>query len=667
MCAAGRTRSCDRLARCRSSPGGKFRDAICIIRSGPGPITVLGRPGSRIAVPSAGSVVRHPGKVRLLKKRAMGEAPRAGGFRGLHPDPAVPGVKEWVVLPARHARRCRCVRPGRRAAVLHEPELRPPRRPTPPPPRRPPIRVAADRVRRRRQRPRPRRTSRTSSSRSPERISPSVVAISATEADFNYEAAARADELNPDRLASMLASADRTVGTGFIVDADGYILTNDHVVAHAAQLWVTTDDRKVYPAMVVGSDPRADLAVLKIPANEPAAGALGRPGPAPPRAVVDRDRQPVRPGRRGRDVHQRRRRQRDRPLAAEALRQGRPPLLRPDPDDRPDQPRQLRRAAVRHPRRRDRHQHRRHPPAEADQRHRLRHPGQRAASCGSSSASRPARRSSTATSASRPARRPPASAATAEIDDEVGAYVETVETDSPAAARGPEARRHRRSASTARPSATATTSSASSARPRSTDAGRAGGGRPRPASGTTLTLKLRRREIAAAAVTQERQQLRWRGLLLGAIPANWNFPGTGPPRRAAWSSSASAPTARSPRTASTQGAVITAIAGKPVAGITELQSLLNELPADEVRAPVRPAGRLGRRLDRAVGRPRSRTAYRKRRRTSRSASLALLARIATAKARRREDTAAKQLTLHCVAVPSRLRAFAVVFQSLRTC
>src|SRR3712207_5363032 len=35
------------------------------------------------------------------------------------------------------------------------------------------------------------------------RISPSVVAISATEADFNYEAAARADELNPDRLASM--------------------------------------------------------------------------------------------------------------------------------------------------------------------------------------------------------------------------------------------------------------------------------------------------------------------------------------------------------------------------------------------------------------------------------------------------------------------------------
>src|SRR4051794_961886 len=100
------------------------------------------------------------------------------------------------------------------------------------------------------------------------KISPSVVAISATEADFNYEAALRADDLNPDKLASMLAGSDRTVGTGFVIDGDGYILTNDHVVSHAEQLWVTTDDKKVYPAMIVGSDPRADLAVLKIPTNK---------------------------------------------------------------------------------------------------------------------------------------------------------------------------------------------------------------------------------------------------------------------------------------------------------------------------------------------------------------------------------------------------------------
>src|SRR4051812_22722062 len=104
-----------------------------------------------------------------------------------------------------------------------------------------------------------------------QRIAPSVVAISATDATFNADAALRADDLNPNRLAALLSGSDRTVGTGFIVDADGYILTNDHVVAHSEQLWVTTDDRKVYPAMIIGSDPRADLAVLKIPArNMPA-------------------------------------------------------------------------------------------------------------------------------------------------------------------------------------------------------------------------------------------------------------------------------------------------------------------------------------------------------------------------------------------------------------
>lgn len=99
------------------------------------------------------------------------------------------------------------------------------------------------------------------------RVSPCVVAISATESTVNTESTLRSDELNPEKLAGMLETVDRTVGTGFIVDADGYILTNDHVVANAEQLWITTDSHKVYPAIVVGTDPRADLAVLKIPAT----------------------------------------------------------------------------------------------------------------------------------------------------------------------------------------------------------------------------------------------------------------------------------------------------------------------------------------------------------------------------------------------------------------
>ena len=97
------------------------------------------------------------------------------------------------------------------------------------------------------------------------KVSPAVVAISAsTEAD-NSPSACRSGEMSSDKLQAFLSKTTRMVGTGFIVDSNGYILTNDHVIDDAEQLWITTDDRKVYPAIVVGSDPRSDLAVLKIP------------------------------------------------------------------------------------------------------------------------------------------------------------------------------------------------------------------------------------------------------------------------------------------------------------------------------------------------------------------------------------------------------------------
>ncbi|HEX4124261.1 MAG TPA: trypsin-like peptidase domain-containing protein [Tepidisphaeraceae bacterium] len=100
-----------------------------------------------------------------------------------------------------------------------------------------------------------------------EQLSPSVVAISATEVRVDAADGMRTDDICPDRLASMLDTVDRTVGTGFVIDSSGYIVTNEHVVSAAQQLWVTTDDHHVYPAIVVGSDPRADVAVLKIPAK----------------------------------------------------------------------------------------------------------------------------------------------------------------------------------------------------------------------------------------------------------------------------------------------------------------------------------------------------------------------------------------------------------------
>ena len=99
-----------------------------------------------------------------------------------------------------------------------------------------------------------------------ERVAPSVVAISASCTPIEGDDALRHEALNPQKLDAFLSKTTRTVGTGFFIDADGFILTNEHVICEAEQLWVTTDDRRVYPAIVIGSDPRADLAVLKIPA-----------------------------------------------------------------------------------------------------------------------------------------------------------------------------------------------------------------------------------------------------------------------------------------------------------------------------------------------------------------------------------------------------------------
>jgi S1-C subfamily serine protease len=55
------------------------------------------------------------------------------------------------------------------------------------------------------------------------------------------------------------------MGSGFIIDGEGHILTNFHVVEGARQLEVTTSDKKKYKAQIVGTDPIHDLAVIQIP------------------------------------------------------------------------------------------------------------------------------------------------------------------------------------------------------------------------------------------------------------------------------------------------------------------------------------------------------------------------------------------------------------------
>ena len=54
------------------------------------------------------------------------------------------------------------------------------------------------------------------------------------------------------------------LGSGFFISADGYAVTNNHVVDHASSVQVTTDDGKIYTAKVVGTDPTTDLALIKV-------------------------------------------------------------------------------------------------------------------------------------------------------------------------------------------------------------------------------------------------------------------------------------------------------------------------------------------------------------------------------------------------------------------
>jgi serine protease Do len=67
----------------------------------------------------------------------------------------------------------------------------------------------------------------------------------------------------------------RGEGSGVIVGADGYILTNNHVVDHATEVKVALSDKREFKATVIGTDAKSDLALLKVNASNLPALPLG--------------------------------------------------------------------------------------------------------------------------------------------------------------------------------------------------------------------------------------------------------------------------------------------------------------------------------------------------------------------------------------------------------
>ncbi|HEV2299888.1 MAG TPA: DegQ family serine endoprotease [Candidatus Acidoferrales bacterium] len=72
-----------------------------------------------------------------------------------------------------------------------------------------------------------------------------------------------------------MTQKETSLGSGVVVNPDGYIITNNHVVANATDVEVTTRDKKQYKAKIIGKDPATDIAVLKIDASNMPTLTLG--------------------------------------------------------------------------------------------------------------------------------------------------------------------------------------------------------------------------------------------------------------------------------------------------------------------------------------------------------------------------------------------------------
>ena len=103
-----------------------------------------------------------------------------------------------------------------------------------------------------------------------EKVAPAVVKINTVGKAVSQKEQSRMQGQAPDIFRDLFeqrrrpSQPSRTMGSGFVISADGYILTNHHVVDNADEIEVQFADRSQYSATVIGSDRLSDLALLKI-------------------------------------------------------------------------------------------------------------------------------------------------------------------------------------------------------------------------------------------------------------------------------------------------------------------------------------------------------------------------------------------------------------------
>jgi Do/DeqQ family serine protease len=107
------------------------------------------------------------------------------------------------------------------------------------------------------------------------KVTPSVVNISTISRKKSIQPLFEANPFFEDFFGAPQTRRDKSLGSGFLISKDGYIVTNDHVVRDAESIQVKLSNDKVYDAKVVGGDQKSDIAVIKITATDLPVAVLG--------------------------------------------------------------------------------------------------------------------------------------------------------------------------------------------------------------------------------------------------------------------------------------------------------------------------------------------------------------------------------------------------------